>query len=105
MYICIYDTYISHYYELLSHSPTQVDLNSAPPPTTPTPATPPPPSPAHYDVVVVACGNRQPETVVLMKSALLFTRVHIVFHIFTEKLLMPAFRSQVGVCVCLLHLY
>jgi len=46
-------------------------------------------------LAVVACGDRMPETVILLKSAVMFstpsTRLH--FHVFTESELQPKFRD------------
>lgn len=43
---------------------------------------------------VVACGDRVEETLVMLKSAVLFTQTHLVFHIFTEPELKHKFQEQ-----------
>ncbi|XP_046380185.2 glucoside xylosyltransferase 1-like [Haliotis rufescens] len=43
---------------------------------------------------VVACGDRTPESLILLKSAVLFTSKHLVFHIFAETQLQKDFRDQ-----------
>ncbi|CAD5115965.1 DgyrCDS4895 [Dimorphilus gyrociliatus] len=45
-------------------------------------------------IAVVACGDRQKETVVMMKSAVIFTKEPIVFHIFAEKELHEQFIND-----------
>lgn len=47
-------------------------------------------------LVVVVCGDRWKETLVLLKSALLFTQGHLTFYIFTDKELIDLFRKEVG---------
>lgn len=44
---------------------------------------------------VVACGDRVPETVTLLKSALMFTKKKLFFYIFTEPDLKDLFKQQV----------
>ena len=46
-------------------------------------------------LAIVACGDRGEETVVLLKSAVLFTDKLLVFHIFTENKLQPMFKQKV----------
>ncbi|XP_052067056.1 glucoside xylosyltransferase 2-like isoform X2 [Mytilus californianus] len=43
---------------------------------------------------VVACGDRGDETIVLLKSAVLFTSEPLVFHIYAEHELQPMFRQK-----------
>lgn len=45
-------------------------------------------------IAVVSCGDRMEETLVMLKSAVLFTRSHLVFHIFTEPELRKQFQEQ-----------
>jgi hypothetical protein len=45
---------------------------------------------------VVACGDRVPETLVLLKSALMFTKAQLHFYIFTEPELKSQFVVQVS---------
>ena len=45
---------------------------------------------------VVACGDRVPETLVLLKSALMFTRKKLHFYVFTETPLKKQFSDQVN---------
>lgn len=44
---------------------------------------------------VVACGDRAEETIVLLKSAVLFTNGPLIFHIFAEFDLQPVLRQKV----------
>lgn len=46
-------------------------------------------------LAVVACGNRLEETLVMLKSAVLFSHRKMRFHIFTEEALKPEFDKQV----------
>lgn len=46
-------------------------------------------------LAVVACGNRLEETLVMLKSAVLFSHRKMCFHIFTEDALKPEFDKQV----------
>lgn len=46
-------------------------------------------------LAVVACGNRLEETLVMLKSAVLFSHRKMRFHIFTEDALKPEFDKQV----------
>ncbi|XP_014387899.1 PREDICTED: glucoside xylosyltransferase 2 isoform X2 [Myotis brandtii] len=46
-------------------------------------------------LAVVACGNRLEETLVMLKSAVLFSHRKMHFHIFTEESLKPEFDKQV----------
>ena len=46
-------------------------------------------------LAVVACGNRLEETLVMLKSAVLFIHMKMQFHIFTEESLKPEFEKQV----------
>ncbi|XP_029773750.1 glucoside xylosyltransferase 2 [Suricata suricatta] len=45
-------------------------------------------------LAVVACGNRLEETLVMLKSAVLFSHRKMQFHIFTEDSLKPEFDKQ-----------
>ncbi|CAL1608890.1 unnamed protein product [Knipowitschia caucasica] len=45
-------------------------------------------------LAVVACGNRLDETLTMVKSALLFSRKKITFHIFAEDPLAPLFKER-----------
>lgn len=45
-------------------------------------------------LAVVACGNRLEETLVMLKSAVLFSHRKMQFHIFTEESLKPEFEKQ-----------
>ncbi|KAL0600743.1 Glucoside xylosyltransferase 2, partial [Plecturocebus cupreus] len=45
-------------------------------------------------LAVVACGSRLEETLVMLKSAVLFSHRKIQFHIFTEDSLKPQFDKQ-----------
>ncbi|XP_059518934.1 glucoside xylosyltransferase 2 isoform X2 [Myotis daubentonii] len=45
-------------------------------------------------LAVVACGNRLEETLVMLKSAVLFSHRKMHFHIFTEESLKPEFDKQ-----------
>ncbi|XP_023388919.1 glucoside xylosyltransferase 2 [Pteropus vampyrus] len=45
-------------------------------------------------LAVVACGNRLEETLVMLKSAVLFSHRKMQFHIFTEESLKPEFDKQ-----------
>lgn len=47
-------------------------------------------------LAVVACGNRLEETLVMLKSAVLFSHRKMQFHIFTEESLKPEFDKQVN---------
>jgi len=47
-------------------------------------------------LVVVACGNRFAETLILLKSAVLLTRAKIIFHIFADDDLRPQFKKKVS---------
>lgn len=44
---------------------------------------------------LVACGDREKESVILLKSAVLFTKTPLVFHIFAELHLQDYFRRQI----------
>lgn len=44
---------------------------------------------------MVACGNRLEETLVMLKSAVLFSHRKMQFHIFTEESLKPELDKQV----------
>ncbi|KAM8758847.1 glucoside xylosyltransferase 2 isoform 2-T2 [Rhynchonycteris naso] len=51
--------------------------------------------PTHWiHLAVVACGNRLEETIVMLKSAVLFSHRKMQFHIFTEEFLKPEFDKQ-----------
>lgn len=54
------------------------------------------------NISVVACGDRVPETLTLLKSALMFTRSKLYFYIFTEANLKNLFIEQVNVSILLL---
>jgi hypothetical protein len=45
---------------------------------------------------VVACGDRLEETLTMIKSAVLFTKTHILLHIFADDALQTEFRQQVN---------
>ncbi|KAL4224786.1 Glucoside xylosyltransferase 2 [Mactra antiquata] len=45
-------------------------------------------------LAVVSCGDRMEESLVMLKSAVLFTRSHLVFHVFTEKENIKSFQEQ-----------
>lgn len=47
-------------------------------------------------LAVVACGGRLEETLVMLKSAVLFSHRKMQFHIFTEESLKPEFDKQVN---------
>lgn len=47
-------------------------------------------------LAVVACGDRVEETLVMLKSAVLFSHRKMQFHIFTEESLKPEFDKQVN---------
>jgi UDP-xylose:glucoside alpha-1,3-xylosyltransferase len=49
---------------------------------------------AVINLSVVACGDRAPETLVLLKSALMFTKSRLHFYIFTESTLKNVFVEQ-----------
>ncbi|XP_055116428.2 glucoside xylosyltransferase 2 isoform X2 [Symphalangus syndactylus] len=53
-----------------------------------------PPPELWIHLAVVACGNRLEETLVMLKSAVLFSHRKIQFHIFTEDSLKPEFDKQ-----------
>ncbi|XP_033752433.1 glucoside xylosyltransferase 2-like isoform X2 [Pecten maximus] len=44
---------------------------------------------------LVACGDREKESIILLKSAVLFTKTPIVFHIFAEFQLQDYFKRQI----------
>ncbi|XP_060079324.1 glucoside xylosyltransferase 2-like [Ylistrum balloti] len=44
---------------------------------------------------LVACGDREKESVILLKSAVLFTKTPLVFHIFAELQLQDYFKRQI----------
>lgn len=48
-------------------------------------------------IVVVVCGDRWKETLVLLKSALLFTKGHLQFYIFTDLELVNVFQREVKI--------
>lgn len=45
-------------------------------------------------LAVVSCGDRLEESLVMMKSAVLFSRSHLIFHIFTETQLESEFQQR-----------
>ena len=47
-------------------------------------------------LAVVACGDRLEETLVMLKSAVLFTRAPLRFHIFADDELRPLFQRRLG---------
>lgn len=47
-------------------------------------------------LAVVACGDRQEETLAMLKSAVLLTARHMSFHIFAEEQLHQGFRDEVS---------
>ncbi len=49
----------------------------------------------NINLAVVACGDRLKETIVLLKSALMFTQTHLHFIIVTEPDLKGEFLTQV----------
>jgi hypothetical protein len=49
------------------------------------------------NLAVVACGDRAPETIVLLKSTLLFTKSQLHFYIFTESSLKNEFVENVSI--------
>ena len=55
------------------------------------------------NLAVVACGDRK-ETLVLLKSALMFTRSYLYFIIITEPNLKKDFIKQVTPLLCITHL-
>ena len=46
-------------------------------------------------ICIVACGDRLEESLVLLKSAVLFAKSPLVFHIFAEDHLQQSFKDQV----------
>ena len=46
-------------------------------------------------ISVVACGERLEETLIMFKSAVLFSKALLVFHIFAEDGLQQEFKEQV----------
>ena len=55
--------------------------------------------PVHLSVV--ACGDRLEETIVMIKSALIFSKAMLHVHIFADKDLQPQFKSEVSSFICL----
>lgn len=55
-----------------------------------------PPPRLWMHLAVVACGSRLEETLVMLKSAVLFSHRKMQFHIFTEESLQPEFDKQVN---------
>ena len=47
-------------------------------------------------ISVVACGERLEESLVMLKSAAIFSKSLLVFHIFAEEELQKGFQEQVG---------
>lgn len=47
-------------------------------------------------IAVVACGDRQKETMVMLKSATILTKEPLFFHIFSEKQLQQQFIDDVS---------
>lgn len=45
-------------------------------------------------IAVVSCGDRMEESLIMLKSAILFSQSHLVFHIFTEPHLIKSFQEQ-----------
>jgi hypothetical protein len=52
------------------------------------------------NLAVVACGDRVKETIVLLKSALMFTRNYLHFIVITEPELKKEFSREVIIFVC-----
>ena len=48
-------------------------------------------------IAVVSCGDRLEESLVMIKSAVLFSRSHLIFHIFTEPEQRKTIEEQVNV--------
>lgn len=48
-------------------------------------------------IAVVVCGNRSEETLVMLKSALLFTKGHLHFYILTDEAASEKLRNRVGI--------
>uniref|UniRef100_A0A8D2Q996 UDP-D-xylose:beta-D-glucoside alpha-1,3-D-xylosyltransferase n=3 Tax=Varanus komodoensis TaxID=61221 RepID=A0A8D2Q996_VARKO len=57
-------------------------------------STPQLPSPQWMHLAVVACGDRLEETLVMLKSAILFSHRKLKFHIFSEDSLKPEFERK-----------
>lgn len=55
-----------------------------------------------HDVViaVVACGDRFEETMMMLKSALMFTEIHLNFLIVSDDNLIERFKEKVRACYC-----
>ena len=47
-------------------------------------------------LAVVACGDRLEETLIMLKSAVLFSNRRLCFHIFAEDSLKPEFEKKVS---------
>jgi len=52
---------------------------------------------------VVACGDRVNETIIMLKSAALFSREPFHVHIFADDELRPEFQQQVRFSIVILH--
>lgn len=50
-------------------------------------------------LAVVACGDRLEETLIMLKSAVLFSNRRLCFHIFAEDSLKPDFEKKVSFLV------
>lgn len=48
---------------------------------------------------VVACGDRQEETLIMIKSAVILSSAHVFVHIFADDELQPIFKEQVNLPV------
>lgn len=55
-------------------------------------------------LAVVACGDRLEETLIMLKSAVLFSNRRLCFHIFSEDSLKPEFEKKVSFFVFFFHL-
>lgn len=56
-------------------------------------------------LAVVACGPRLEETLTMLKSAVLFSRGSLHFHIFAEDDLHPGFRHAVSSVLTYLEMF
>lgn len=52
--------------------------------------------PTEMAIAVVVCGNRSEETLNMIKSALLFTKDHLHFYIFTDDFAVNRIKPKVG---------
>lgn len=51
-------------------------------------------------MAVVACGDRLRETLIMLKSALMFTKEKLNFIVLAEDGLIESFNQKVGISVC-----